>query len=363
MTHARSFRTVLMVVLLVIGARGRARAAPPPDGMSSTAATASIVVTSWEGAGGCPDATAFVQRVASFVGNPPDQPAQVAVRIVAEPSRFVLTMRVDAGAGPGERELKGPTCAVVVEAAAFIVALTIDPMAGQATQFRPSPAALGIADDEIPPPITLERPAPARPPEPRGVRLFGAPFELVLRLMIGSDLGTLPEPATLVHAAVAIERRRWRIELGGTYVLEQRIAAAEDPSLGGTISQVGVRLRGCGEVYRGGPGGSTAGSGIAASLCAGGELGRFRSTGHGVPMPLSAEQAYATVGGGGAILLTIRKPLYFRLEADVSRPLARPRFSVCAAGAADACAVPLITFWQPAVVHGRAFAGMEVIFR
>ncbi len=264
---------------------------------------------------------------------------------------------IDSGNSPGERELSVPSCRELVETAALIVALAI-PSADEQPDEDPPPTP-GVHDDEMPDAIALgvekqpERPAP-RVWRPRGLRLFGLPYDLSLRVMVGGDSGTLPEVAPSLHAVAAVQHDRWRVELGGFHVFEQRAPMAEDPATGGEISLSVIALRSCAEILRGR---------AVAALCAGAEVGRFRSTGYGNTSPRRESQLHLALLSGVSMSVRLQKYTYFRLDTSLARPLLRPRFAICQVGTVEDCAVPLAIFWQPQELIGRAVAGVEIFFQ
>lgn len=322
---------------------------------------------SWTAPEGCPGRDEFAALLTAAMATQPAEEIRIEARITRAGGEYFIVLRVRMAQAAGERSLRAARCDELARAAALIVALAVEPVA-DAPAARDDVADRAVVDRrggrtrhetvddrEIPPHIVLRGMQPLTPePVPSRPRTsLGLPFEITGRIMLGGDSGLLPELAPGVHAVLAVAPPGWRLEVSGSYVFEQRAAAAGDPETGGEISLGSLGVRGCAELLQGR---------ALAFLCTGGEMGTFRSAGYGNTMSRDGSQLHAAVLGGAAVAIRISEPLYLRVDAHAAVPLVRPRFSICPIGPASDCAVPLEILWQPERVIGRVQAGVEMIF-
>jgi hypothetical protein len=366
------FESALALALMLMGA---AVASANPDGNSAGYS----VDVEWTAPPRCPDQDAFAGLVRDSVAVPPRGAVRIRALVTARRGQFHLELHIHSDEASGVRSFSAPNCTDLARTAALIVALAVQPAEGpDRTEPGPEagepvtgvPAAGAAAarrmddrrmdDSEWPRPIDLGdlgdlggQGSGARDPR-RGLAVFGLPFDVAVRLMVGGDSGVLPGFAPSMHAVLGAQYDRWRLEVGGSYVFEQRAPMPSDPDTGGLISVAAAALRTCAEIFRG-P--------ALASLCGGGELGVFRSTGYGNIMPISRSQTHAALSSGASLAVKVRDSIYIRLDASAAAMLVRPRFAICRVGSAEDCAVPLETLWQPEQVLGRVQAGVEMFFQ
>jgi hypothetical protein len=120
------------------------------------------IALAWVAPPGCPSEREVRAEIERVLGGPPDPASQPYLRAEARVSGgrgggFHVHLITHLGGVIGERDLHGPTCAAVANAAALIVALTFDP-AALARRTPPDPAPL--------PPVSTSPSSPATPAEP-----------------------------------------------------------------------------------------------------------------------------------------------------------------------------------------------------
>jgi hypothetical protein len=307
----------------------------------------------WDAPQGCPAPDLVRERVIANLGRPlVDGEVRATLAVRKKRRRWIVTMTVQLGdAAPGTRTLEAGSCAELAESAALILALTIDPYAGEpiATTAAPEPepetieifepAVAGEASDsEIPPVPNLTRrhvDDPDREPAPP------KPVAIRARALVGGDLGSLPGAASGWGAAAEVSLGPWSIDAGVEQFAEQRTELPGSmPSVGAIVGLTAVDVRGC---YAGGSQPWRAGG------CIGADAAVTRSVGFGfdVPVPRS------TVGGGlqfGAMwAVRVLGPVGIRADLTATWQMAR---TVLTTGEGEVIHNPDILVW-------RAFAGVE----
>ncbi|MEZ4451403.1 MAG: hypothetical protein R3B09_18125 [Nannocystaceae bacterium] len=143
------------------------RATSTSDGSSPLAADPATIdgafVLEWSAPSTCPDAAAVRAAIRRILRDTPrERLAGRSVRASAElrrePRRFALALRLEVDGVVSERAMQGATCAVLGDATALLIAMTIDPLA------RPSTGgAATIAPSEREPVGEVLEPAPSGP--------------------------------------------------------------------------------------------------------------------------------------------------------------------------------------------------------
>ncbi len=308
----------------------------------------------WDAPRGCPAAEKVRARVIENLGRELREGEVVAqLAVTKRGRRWKVTMTVKLGeAEPGVRTLEAGSCAELAEAAALILALTIDPFAGEG---EPSPVAeepelieieeAAVAEEtdaETPPIADLTRlhvddpdPEP-RPPMPVAARA---------RVLVGGDLGSLPAPASGWGAAAEVSIGPWSVDAGVQQFTEQRAVAPPEPGeppqdQGALIGLTSVEVRGC---YSGGRRPWRAGG------CVGADAAITRSVGYGFT---DNEPQRSTIGGGlvfGALwAVRIAGPIGVRADITATWQIAR---TVLTSGG--------VVLHDPDILVWRGFAGVE----
>lgn len=216
-----------------------------------------------------------------------DEPSAVGAVTQRTDGRWSLDLRTQSAAGAGQRTVVANSCARVAEAAALILALTLD-----------HPATV---------PLTPRAGAPpAR-----------SPIDVSLRLSFALDGGTLPSAAPGISGALAVVRGRLRVELGVTYLFPRRAMIAAES--GGDIALLSAGLRGCAILRHGA---------IEPRLCGAVEGGAMTGTGVGVVSPTDGASPWWGLFGGAVLAWGVSPRLSLHLGVDAGLTLASPDFVI-----------------------------------
>lgn len=329
------------------------------------------IVLQWVAPPGCPserDVRAEMERV---LGGPPDPASRRYLRAEARVSRaggegFHVHLVTDLGGVIGERDLDGPTCVAVANAAALIVALTFDPdaLARRAEAAAPPPAATVAPAPRDPPSAPVSEPGPPRPPPPQPqptlpaaaatLRPVPPPRAVPERappavpgfaagLLGAASAGALPRVAAGFGAQVGLLAGRFRADVSAWYWLPQTTTLASRPTAGGDFRLIAGDARACYAVLR---------APLEISPCAGLEVGSMTATGFGVRSDGSGSALWIAPLAEAGVALPIGAHFAARLDLGVLVPLERPPFVLAAAG----------TVYTAGAVVGRAAVGVEVRF-
>jgi hypothetical protein len=222
----------------------------------------------------------------------------------------------------GRRTIDAPSCQLVAEAAALIIALMIDPAAVAAQTQDPEGKTV---------------PAPSPP-----AAAVLQPLDVLAGLHAQGRLGTLPGVDVGLGVGVGLAGRRWRVELRGTYGL-RRDQVAYLSSLPGAYGRFNIftsALSACLNLGR---------AALAYGPCAAAEAGLVSAEGHGATRGFSKRAPWAALGAGAYISFAVGRHVLPVLQADVLVPIWRPEYIF-----ED---LPGVVFQAPAV-GGRLLAGV-----
>jgi hypothetical protein len=330
---------------------------------------------------GCPAAADVVKEVDRLLGGraaPSAAPIEVSARVSQEDGGgYRLRLEATRGGTPRVRELRGPTCAAVTDAAAVILALMIDPSAvasapeeapkmpqGEAPKAaqseptktaqveapRTAPGEVAVNPAVAPSGPTPTAPAPAASSAPPSNGLAGAPaparapgLSLGLGAWAGADVGSIGPLSAGFGAVGALFYRRQRFELGFGFWPERSSTLADRPSTGGDVSLVAISAGTC-RAIPAGP--------ISLSPCGSLEVGRLSAAGFGVERPGSGAAAWVALKAGGMAIWEPWDRVGLTLRLEAVAPFVRPRFILENVG----------TVHRPSAVASRAAAGVEVRF-
>ncbi|PCC68077.1 hypothetical protein SAMN02745121_04580 [Nannocystis exedens] len=359
-------------MLAVLMAATIVAAAEPPPGLA----------LDWTAPPGCPDEAEVYARVIRRTGQEAADRASLTARATvreAAPGRWALTLELTGATGGGRRELSAPRCDELVEAAALVVAIAVDPRAALAggagvvpapppdvapgagageqgandmsqgagpseqmvKDMSEGPRAGPDAPDEMeapvadPPPPPAARPAPAE--KPRRVQLG-------LRAAAGVSFARLlPRPSAAVSLALSLSGKRWRAELGGLYAPPVTGGTA---AIGGLFQAGAVELRGCPVLRRGA---------VEVPLCVGLQFGAMEGRGRGTDLvtTTTARSPWLAATVGAAVAWRPRGRVGLWLGADAIAALLRPSF-VTAGG---------VKVHEAARFGGQVLVGVEVQLR
>ncbi len=268
-------------------------------GLAAPPATETISLT-YEAPETCPERHEVQRAIDARLGGAPTRPLAVAVSITrADERRWRLSLGIrDEGQG-SDRVIEASTCWELVDAAAWLIALAVNPevappdrAAVEAAPAVPEPPALPDAPEKREPAVTPEvaargtssaaasTPAPVtdeRAPtdaRPRGGERNERAPRLLLAPAFGAVYGPAPRFAPALAVALALDWHPARLQLEFTYALPITLADREEPSYQARVELLTGSARGCGVL------GSRAGR-VRAPLCAGVSAGATRGRGQG----------------------------------------------------------------------------------
>ncbi|MFZ6177472.1 hypothetical protein [Nannocystis pusilla] len=303
----------------------------------------------WQAPAGCPDRRALARAIADRLGR---EPAPDEVALVGRVERdaaahYHLDLRLTVGGHAQTRRLSARRCAALVDAAALLTALALDPTAAERSTDRiepelepaptepdpppePSPgpepappvalAPEAVVDDPVAPVqspapapepavLTADEPlAPAPPPRKRGP---GA----LLRLSAGFEVGTVPAPTAALELVAGVLWRRARLEFHGVHLVPQTEARLPNEV---RVYLLGGGARGCARLARGR---------FEFPLCGGAELGGLRGQGRG-PGARAATGLWAAVLVSAGATWRFHRLLGLSLAAQGLVRLAAPSFDL-----------------------------------
>lgn len=335
--------------------RWSSRYATSSEVLASAAVLVLAGAVQWQAPAACPTAAAVEQRVQELLGRMPAEHELHAVGVVSGGPPWRLELETTIGGRRQQRALEADDCRAVAEAAALLVAVSVDPL------------GLSQATDVTPPAVAAPRPAAPTPTaSPRGsstpatldrgelevstpVRPRPRPW-LRLRAGGGAEAVAIPGGTGGVRLGLALEGRRAFVQLEGSYFIDRFAVLRDGPprsgawvGLGTATLQGGVRL--------GGPR-------VSVPLALGLETGGLRTRAEGLAggrdrvLPWLA----AVVGIGVQWSASRRVALWGAVEAVL--PVVRLRVRVGRGGDGDEA--DDVVLHEPAVVGARALAGISI---
>lgn len=257
----------------------------------------------WDAPVGCGSESAVQAGIRGYLADSPDVDAVGPIVARVRPTEDRLELVVTFADGGGERRLVVDTCDAAVRAAAFVVAITIDPQRMASDDATPDativptpvvPTTEALADATTttvttdPPPraIATERVASSPSPSGRSPALRG-----LLQAGGAAHIGILPTPTAGFLAATGLVWARARIVVGYARWFPSRTRFADRPSVGADLS-VHAATAAVGPVFRFGP--------IELPLRAGAEIGQLRAAGFGTHHDRVAHSTWLalTIGAG-----------------------------------------------------------------
>jgi hypothetical protein len=314
-------------LLLLVLARGPA----PLEAADPTAA----LDLSWQAPVGCPDALAVRERVATLLASVDARGAPRVLRvggtITPRASDGVrLRLEITQGESVDARELVGADCREVTEAAALIVAMTLEPSVldtlepselepsepEPATLPEPEPAAEATSREPAPAPTEpVDVGPPARPPSTASEPARAMPIGVGAEVEGGVGFGPLPAVSGVLAAAVGVRGRWFRVDATGAYWTPRR-SEAREPGVRAQAWSLGARA--CGV-----PGAGR----VEVPLCAGVVAGLMHARGLG--RDLDAERVsspWAAVIASATAVVRVLPWLGVRVGAEGHVAFARPAF-------------------------------------
>jgi hypothetical protein len=304
------------LAVLVVGVRAVAADAP------------GHVALRWNAPDECPDDAQLVRGVERYVGQPlaeaREQRLSISVNVVAGDGGFSAKIRFKGENGIEERSLEHPDCEKLGDAAALLVALTIDPERVRALQRAPAPSETpaAAAPEPLPSPQAPSGPV-AFPARDEPVRESPRPrreAELARLGIFGfAGAGALPSVGPGLGAEASVRRAHFELGVVGRYWLPRigTVQGFERADI--RLSLVTLGVRGCGRPWLG-----------AWQLrgCAGVDVGDLWGSGEGELSNARSRHAPFPALSGSLTLSYGRQRLAPFVGAEAMWALSRPPFGV-----------------------------------
>jgi len=316
-------------------------------GFSAPAHAAGPISLRWNAPDSCPDDAQLIATVEGFLGESlaqaRTQDLAVSINVQGDETGYSAKLRLTGPSGADERFLEHPECSKLMEAAALVTALAVDPERVKARQ---------TALETTPAP----HPAPA-PPAPQPAPACPAPVVRVVehtpsvkRPLLGGALavsgfvgsGALPHVTPGVMAEAGLGSPRWRFTALGRFWVPSSTEPTKTSASHIELSLVSAGLRACALPLH---------ARWSVLACLGGELGDMAGSGQGVDNARTKHATYAALEASllGAYRLRDVSPF---VGLGLSVAAARPRFGILRAGE------PNQTF-QPSRFGLMAYAGVS----
>ncbi len=223
-------------------------------------------VSVWRAPEACPQEAAFTAQVEKFLGQPlgaqRDQSLVIECEVESSTGGYVAKLRVQTERGTQQRDLSHQDCAGLIEAAALVTALAIDPSltlqeGAETPENPPAPPPPAPAPPPSPKPVavTSSAPAPARSKSPlhwRGAELG----------VVGGSV--LPDVGLGFGARAQLGTARFSALVQGEYWLPRFMSIEGAAAPGLDLGAWGVGLAACGAPLVGR---------LSLALCVGPKLG------------------------------------------------------------------------------------------
>lgn len=322
----------------------------------------------WQADASCPVARFHARLAAYLEGATRQRPVRVTAEIRRD-KRWTADLVVTSADGRTERQLTGNACDELVDAAAFVTAVVVDP--GVLTRPPPAepaeppadPTPAPTADPVVPRPDVAPDPNPTVPAPPSPSPSDPTPVRPVqkdtppppprdrariggfVRVAAGLEGYALPRVAPTANLTAGLLGRRWRVELGGTYRAPTNSPPGEfDPQVHARIRLWTVAARGCGVLRA---------SVLEFPLCAGLEAGQTVSAGEGLAEPKTRYEPWLAALVGPALVWAPRRWFALWLGVELGVPFLRRPFEVKDLG---------VTLYTVKPVSLRAGFGLELRF-
>ena len=194
----------------------------------------------------CPQGD-IATRVDDYLGDLPRGSLSAVANLSQADDTWTLRLEL----GDTERTFRAPRCETVLDAAAFVIAATIDPsLVDDVPEADPDP------DPAVPEPDSVDwtpqarrQPQPPTPPH-RPVVQQPSPLSLYAAVEVGADFGALPRAGLVVRPAIGVAGRVFVVAATGVFRTRSRAVSSATPDAapeaGGDIGLWAVGVRGCG---------------------------------------------------------------------------------------------------------------------
>lgn len=234
----------------------------------------------WRAPTPCPTAAELERAIGGHLGHSlhttGQQPLAVTADVVEAGGHYRVRLRFESRSGVEERSLEHPDCSKLLDAAALLVALAIDPRGvteRQSVAAPPAPVGQPTSEDvQTPSPGSSATPGePPRPlaPPPRAAkepartspraastdasrpRAPQVPWEYLIGAFGLVGAGALPGAAPGVGVDFAVRRQHFELGVVGRYWLPRSQPVAETPNAAVSLSWSAVEVRACGVPWLG----------------------------------------------------------------------------------------------------------------
>lgn len=308
------------------------RATPEGELAPSARGDAPLVVQ-WSGPSACGDARELVRHLERLGITAPEATLRVTftdhftdqerARGVA---RWSLDLTLDTASGRVERSVRAAECALLVDAAAVITAVALDPIAVAveiAAQPRlprstpmPTRSPVPAANDDEPAPSRASSP-PLPPPLPPARKRRAVLASIGARAIVGRGLVPRIDAGAEVQLALTIARARIEVT---TWVIAPQPARLDDrPDAGADVGLVAVSTRGClvlGPVR------------VQFEACTGIVLGGAFARAIGVERSRPGRSLWVGLEAGPRVVWRPRPRFGIRVGVDGVAGLRRPAFAI-----------------------------------
>lgn len=290
----------------------------------------------WDAPAGCPDLASMRARIEAerVDTDAAVEPVRLRARAIppasdAEPWRLELEL----GDG-GPRTIEGESCAAVADAAAVMVAISLDAGADlEAPAVPPAPSEEPSAPIERDPASPVDTPPEPREPSTPPPRIEGdrrpptsrASRGRSLEIVIGGvgavhGLG-LPAPGGGVGGRLGVRWGPLAIAATGMHFIRRERAVIEDVSAAFRLTVAAIE--GCGVLARG-----SAPARIELVGCGVAEAGRVWGRGIGASPSRTRRHPWVALGGGAGVVWIPWRGVGISLRGDVLAPLVPRTFSI-----------------------------------
>jgi hypothetical protein len=280
---------------------------------------------SWSAPKSCPPREQAIKAIDTLLGDlePRETRVRAGVTIKQRRARFELELMLTTQSGTGKRSLSGETCNEVVDAAALIVAIAINPKVLERAAAETSSESQGTADGTPEEAVTQIEPEPAEEPPPTPTPERKPRPRVAVHAAGGLGAFVLPGPTAALQLGVGVTGSHWRVDAIGSYWTRQTQVVSEMVSGHFQLGYAGVR--GCG-VPVAGP--------VEFPICGGLDVGAMRGEGLGEGLRVARAQnaIWLAARAGPSVLWRTTRWLGLMLQADAVFPLLRPVFDTQPSG-------------------------------
>jgi hypothetical protein len=279
----------------------------------------------WLAPESCPSEDSVRQTVSRWISQSPERLDASAVharaRVRGDAETWVLDLDVESSGAMSHETLTAARCEALVQVVALKIALAAVPI------------------ETLPQEDTVTETHPARRQEPERSEITWG-----LRLPVGVTVGVLPKiaPSTALFGFATLSAVR--MELGGSYSVQQRVEYADVPGVGMSVDVLAANARVC-------PMSSF--DSVEMLLCAGTQVGALRGMGFGAMDVRTAYEPWVAIELGSAAVFPLSGGLKLWTSAAALLSVVRPAFEMR----------NLPVLYQPDAAGFQAWAGLEYRFQ